>query len=159
MCHTIKYYNILKYLLVVFYDCNKKQKPTKNQTIEPIPASIPHLPGFGIPHLLQHDASQYGASAQQQRQQAHQDHSHVKGQTGIILRWRRKREEALAGLFLQYCVECRCQTQPVGNCFLADRGFAFDLFIVRFSPCPETLGSLHSLIFAWFSRWIFTLPL
>ena len=27
------------------------------------------------------------------------------------------------------------------------------------SPCPDTLGSLHSLIIAWFSNRIFTLPL
>lgn len=26
-------------------------------------------------------------------------------------------------------------------------------------PCPETLGSLHSLIIAWFSNQIFTFPL
>lgn len=49
-----------------------------------------HCQDSASPHLFQRDASQYGASAQQQRQQAHQDHGHIKRQTGVILRWRWK---------------------------------------------------------------------
>lgn len=45
-------------------------------------------------YLLQYDASQYGASTQQQWQHAHQSHSDIKRYTSVVLSWRFKREEA-----------------------------------------------------------------
>lgn len=46
-----------------------------------------------VAYLLQHDASQYGASTQQQRQQAHHGHGDIERHPGVVLRWRFKRSE------------------------------------------------------------------
>lgn len=95
--------------------------------------------GTDFLYLLKHDASQYGASTQQQWQHAHQSHSHIKCYTSVVLSWRSKGERRAA---VRCCI---CIITPIDS--FGD------------SPCPETLGSLHSFIIAWLSNWIFTLPL